>query len=74
VIIQGEQRAPPGERQDVTEEEKKGYYLRERTCGSMTRIIPLPADVGEQDADASFRNGVLRDQTKKGKGSKREYH
>ena len=58
------------ERKDVTEEEKKGYYFRERVYGSMTRVIPLPADVTEKDADAQFTNGVLEVRLKKLKEQK----
>lgn len=43
------------------EEEKKGrnYYRAERSYGSFTRSIPLPAPVDADRADAIFRKGVL---------------
>jgi len=58
------------ERKNETEGEEKGYYVRERTYGSMTRIVPLPAEVEEKDADANFKNGVLEIRLKKMKETK----
>ncbi|HVP94476.1 MAG TPA: Hsp20/alpha crystallin family protein [Methanoregulaceae archaeon] len=58
------------ERKDVTEEEKKGYYVRERIYGAMRRIIPLPNEVTEKNAKASFTNGVLEIRFKKVKEQK----
>jgi len=47
------------ERKGEKEEKSEGYYVRERTYGSMQRMVVLPADVTEKDATASFKNGVL---------------
>jgi HSP20 family protein len=47
------------ERTGEKEEKSEGYHLRERTYGSMQRLVVLPADVTEKDAKASFKNGVL---------------
>ena len=51
------------------EEEKKGeaegFYLRERSFGSLTRFIPIPRVVTEKGSTASFRNGVLEVHLKK---------
>jgi len=47
------------ERREEKKEEKKGFYLRERSFGSMTRFIPLPKAVTEDGSTATFRNGVL---------------
>jgi HSP20 family protein len=58
------------ERKDVTEEEKKGYFVRERIYGSMRRIIPLPNEVNEKSAKATFTNGVLEIRFKKVKDDK----
>jgi HSP20 family protein len=41
--------------------------MRERTYGSMRRIVAMPADVTEIDSNASFRNGVLEIRLKKTK-------
>ena len=48
-----------GEKKVERKEEKKGYYVSERSYGSVYRSIPLPAGVDADKAEASFRNGVL---------------
>ena len=53
------------ERKEEKKEEKEGYYLRERKFGSMTRIVPLPVPVTEDDAKATVKNGVLEVTLKK---------
>jgi HSP20 family protein len=53
------------ERKEEKNEEKEGYYLRERRFGSMTRIVPLPRAVTDEGASASFKNGVLEVRLKK---------
>ena len=35
------------------------YYTRERLSGTMRRIVSLPAEVIDEEARATFRNGVL---------------
>ena len=52
-------------RQVETKEEAEGYYVRERTYGSMDRVVRLPADVTEDGATATFKNGVLEVRLKK---------
>jgi HSP20 family protein len=47
------------ERKGEKEEKSEGYWVRERTYGSLQRMVLLPADVTETDAKASFKNGVL---------------
>lgn len=47
------------ERKEDKKDEKEGYFLRERSFGSMTRFIPLPKAVTEDGSIASFRNGIL---------------
>jgi HSP20 family protein len=53
------------ERKEEKKEEKEGYYMRERTFGSMTRIIPLPKPVTEEGSSSTFKNGVLEVHLKK---------
>ncbi|MBN1194971.1 MAG: Hsp20/alpha crystallin family protein [Methanomicrobiaceae archaeon] len=53
------------ERKAETEENEEGYYMRERSYGSMSRSVPLPADVTEEGTTASFKNGVLEVHLKK---------
>ncbi len=53
------------ERKEEKKEEKEGYYMRERTFGSMTRIVPLPKPVTEDGSSSTFKNGVLEVHLKK---------
>ncbi|MDN7023705.1 Hsp20/alpha crystallin family protein [Methanoculleus sp. FWC-SCC1] len=46
-------------RKGTAEEAEKGYVVRERVTGEMTRTVNLPADVSEKGATAAFRDGVL---------------
>jgi HSP20 family protein len=48
-----------GEKKVERREEKRGYYVSERSYGSIYRSIPLPAGVDSDRAEATFRNGVL---------------
>lgn len=48
-----------GEKKIERQEEKKGYYLSERSYGMIYRTIPLPPGVDGEKAEASFKNGVL---------------
>jgi HSP20 family protein len=56
------------ERKKEWEEEKEGYQFRERSFGSMRRIVPLPEDATGKDARATFKNGVLEIHMKKAAG------
>lgn len=46
-------------RAEEKEEEEEGYFMKERVYGTMSRIVTLPADVSEEGATATFKNGVL---------------
>jgi HSP20 family protein len=48
-----------GERRSEKEEKKEGFYRSERSYGSFYREIPLPGGVDSEQANATFRNGVL---------------
>lgn len=48
-----------GEKKIERKEEKKGYYLSERSYGSIYRTVPLPPGVDSDKAEAVFKNGVL---------------
>lgn len=48
-----------GERQQEKEENEEGYYRSERSYGSFYREIPLPSGVNPEEANATFRDGVL---------------
>jgi len=49
-----------GEKQEDREEEKKGYYLKERQYGSFMRNFTLPENVDSDKLEASVADGVLR--------------
>jgi HSP20 family protein len=47
------------ERMEEKEQDEKDFYIRERFFGSVSRSVPLPAEVAEEGASATFENGVL---------------
>lgn len=53
------------ERKHEKEQEGEGYYMRERRSGTISRVIPLPCEVSDDGASATFRNGVLEVHFKK---------
>jgi HSP20 family protein len=59
VSLSGDTLTVRGEKKIEKQEEKKGYYVSERSYGSVYRTIPLPSGIESDKADASFRNGVL---------------
>jgi HSP20 family protein len=48
-----------GERKEEREKQEKGYYYSERSYGSFSRAIQLPAEVKSDKVSASFKDGVL---------------
>ncbi len=48
-----------GEKQEEKEDRGKDYYRMERSFGSFSRTIPLPAEVDTVKAKAEFKKGVL---------------
>ena len=48
-----------GERRQEQESERGGFYHTERSYGSFTRTIPLPEGAIADQANATFRDGVL---------------
>jgi HSP20 family protein len=48
-----------GDRKSEHEEQREGYYQTERSYGSFSRVIPLPAGAMSDQAKATFRDGVL---------------
>lgn len=59
VNISGDRLEISAERKKEAEEKKEGYVRRERTYTSYYRLVPLPAEVDGDKADATFENGVL---------------
>jgi HSP20 family protein len=54
VTIRGERQSQHEDRDD-----QRGFYRSERSYGSFYRAIPLPEGVNAENAQASFRDGVL---------------
>ncbi len=52
-------------REEATEAERAGYYMRERRIGAISRTVSLPTDVRGEEAHATFKNGVLEVRLKK---------
>lgn len=52
-------------RRGETEEAERNFFMRERVYGQMSRTVMLPAEVIEEGAAASFKNGVLEVRLKK---------
>lgn len=48
-----------GEKKEEKEDKGKNYYRMERSFGSFTRTVPLPAEVNTEKAKADFVKGVL---------------
>ncbi len=48
-----------GEHKVDEEEERKGYYVRERRYGSFRRSMTLPEGIDESKIHAKFEDGVL---------------
>ena len=48
-----------GEKRYERESHGSTYHVMERAYGSFQRTIPLPRNVDADNAEASYRNGVL---------------
>jgi HSP20 family protein len=48
-----------GEARQETKEEKENYYRREIRYGSFARSVPLPTRVSQDNAEATFEDGML---------------
>jgi HSP20 family protein len=49
-----------GEFESEEEEERENVHIRERRYGAFQRSISLPTQVEAEDAEASFKDGVLK--------------
>ena len=49
-----------GEKKQEKEEKEEDYHLVERSYGSFSRSIRLPAEVESAKIKASYKNGILR--------------
>jgi HSP20 family protein len=59
VTIDGNRLFLSGEKRFERSSEKSSYHVMERAYGAFQRIIPLPKNVREDQAEASYSNGVL---------------
>lgn len=59
VTLSGDTLTIKGEKKVERQDEKKGFYLSERSYGSVFRAIPLPSGIDTDKAEAKFKNGVL---------------
>lgn len=59
VTIEGNHLVVRGEKRAQWEEQGEHYHLLECAYGSFQRVLPLPASVDLERAQASYRNGVL---------------
>ncbi len=59
VDIEDDQIIIRGERRDERETDEQGFYQTERSYGSFYRSIPLPQGIDSEQANATFRDGVL---------------
>lgn len=59
VEVTGDAITIEGERHQEHEEQGEGYYRCEMSHGGFYRQIPLPEGINADEADATFRDGVL---------------
>src|SRR5215211_7509916 len=59
IALHGNVLSISGERKAEQEEERGGYYIRERRYGSFSRSFTLPQGTDESKVRARFENGVL---------------
>jgi HSP20 family protein len=60
VSIQKDALTIKGEKKAEREEKGRDYYRMERSYGSFSRTIPLPAEVDMDKVEAQFKKGVLK--------------
>jgi HSP20 family protein len=48
-----------GELKKEKKQNEENYYVEERVYGAFSKIVPLPAEVDPEKAQAKFENGVL---------------
>ncbi len=59
VTLTGDSLTIKGEKRIDRRDEKKGYYISERSYGIVQRTIPLPPGVASEKAEATMKDGVL---------------
>lgn len=59
VLISGDSLTIKGEKKEEKEDKKENYRRMERRYGSFRRALQLPSEVKADNAQATFKNGVL---------------
>jgi HSP20 family protein len=59
VSVRGRMLSIRGERKHETEDKGENYHRVERSYGSFSRSVELPAEVDESKVDATYKRGVL---------------
>ena len=59
VSLSGDSLTIKGEKKEEKEEKGKDYYRMERSFGSFSRTIPLPAEIDVDKVKAEFKKGLL---------------
>lgn len=75
VSLDGRTLTIKGEKKKEKEEKEKNFHRVERSYGSFTRRMNLPAEVDQENIDASYKKGVLKlvfKKTKETEGKKIE--
>lgn len=60
IFIKGNMVTVRGTRREPDINRKEAYHQMEINYGTFERVIPLPVFVREEDAKASFQNGILK--------------
>lgn len=60
VVLENDVLTIKGEKKAQREETKKDYYVSERSYGSFTRSLGLPAGIDAGKVNATFSKGVLK--------------
>ena len=59
VSLSGDVLTLSGEKKEEREDQKRDYHRVERSYGSFSRSVPLPAPVDAGKAQAAYKNGLL---------------
>lgn len=59
ISVSGNMLTLSGERKDESEDQKRGYYVKERRVGAFSRSIELPSDADAENVTAEYRDGEL---------------
>ena len=59
ISLDGRRLTIKGEKKQESEEKEENYHRLERSYGYFSRSLELPADVDQDNVDASYKKGVL---------------